>query len=173
MVNPLPGKDHHMTRFTCGIALAALIAAPAMAQAQDANAGMQCADFLALDNQTQGTILLQVEAGSGQGGGAAPGADAEGTAETTIGGGAGRDGSPGTQSGQLPDATDGGTGTGAAPTQSPAADGGTQSGAGTGAAGAPATESLLETVVAACRADQTLTVADAVEQARSGQGTAN
>lgn len=160
-----------MTRFTCGIALAALIAAaaPAMAPAQDANAGMPCADFLALDNQTQGTILLQVAAGSGQGGGAAPGADAEGTAETTIGGGAGRDGSPGTQSGQPPDATDGGTGAGAAPTQSPATDGSAASGATSG----PATESLLETVVAACRSDETLTVGDAVQKAQGGQGTAN
>lgn len=162
-----------MTTFTCSATLLALVVAagPAMAQTQDGNAAMTCADFMALDAQTQGTVLMQVEAGSSDASGT-PGADPGTTPETTIGGGAGTDGSPGTQSGAKPDATDGGTGTGAAPQQAPAAG---DTGAAGDSAGAHvmAMPALLDGVTANCRADQTLTVAAAVAQAKAGTGTAN
>ena len=56
-----------MTPRTRGLVLCAMLA-PAAALAQDqgttGNAAMTCADFVTLDSQTQGTVLLQGQAGT-------------------------------------------------------------------------------------------------------------
>lgn len=175
-----------MKRFTSGVALSALIAAAApaaMAQDSGGNAEMLCGDFLALDGQTQGTVLLQVEA-QNQAPDAGPGATVGESAETTIGGGAGMDGSQGTQSGAepavpetgaAPSGATSGTGTtsggtsGTAGSASPAP--GTGTAAETGAApGAMAMPALLDGVMTACRDDPAMTVADAAKKAKESGG---
>ena len=171
-----------MIRLTRGLMLGALMA-PVAAFAQDqgtsGNGQMTCADFLTLDTQTQGTVLLQVQAGTP---GSTPDSAPGGSAETAIGGGAGLDGSPGTQSGATPDATGGGTTTGAAPEAAPETpptnEGiqGTGSESGSGSGEGMAVPAMLESVTAHCRDTPTATVAAAV-QAAGGQpgegGTAN
>ncbi|MBL9059980.1 MAG: hypothetical protein JNK88_08160, partial [Mangrovicoccus sp.] len=131
-----------MTTFTRSATLLALVLAtgPSMAQTQNGSATMTCTEFLALDSQTQGTVVLQVEAGSSDDSGT-PGADPGTTPETSVGG-AGTDGSPGTQSGAKPDATDGESGAGAAPQQAPAGD--TGAAGDSAGAGGMAMPALLE-----------------------------
>lgn len=159
-----------MTRRTHVLVLCAMMA-PAAALAQDqgttGNSTMTCADFLTLDTQTQGTVLLQEQAGT-------PGAPPDGapgaSAETAIGGGAGLDGSPGTQSGATPDATGGGTTTGATPETPPTNEGIQGTGSDAGSAEGMAMPAMLEAVVAHCRDKPTVTVAEAVRAADNGTG---
>ena len=87
-----------------------------------------------------------------------------------IGGGAGLDGSPGTQSGATPDATGGGTTTGAAPETSPTNEGIQGTGSEAGSAEGMAMPAMLEAVVAHCWENPTATVAEAVRAADSGPG---
>lgn len=181
-----------MKRFTSGVALSALIAAAApaaMAQDSGGNAEMLCGDFLALDGQTQGTVLLQVEAqNQAQAPDAGPDATVGESAETTIGGGAGMDGSQGTQSGAepavpetgaAPSGATSGTGTtsggtsGTAGSASPAPGTGTAGGAAPEAGAAPgamAMPALLDGVMTACRDDPAMTVADAAKKAKESGG---
>ena len=157
-----------MTPRTRSLVLCAMLA-PAAALAQDqgttGNAAMTCADFVTLDSQTQGTVLLQGQAGTP---GAAPDSAPGGSAETAIGGGAGLDGSPGTQSGATPDATGGGTTSGTTP-ETPPTNGGIQ-GTGTEAGEGTAMPAMLEAVVAHCRDNPTATVAEAVRAGGSPTG---
>ena len=159
-----------MTPRTRGLVLCAMLA-PAAALAQDqgttGNAAMTCADFVTLDSQTQGTVLLQGQAGTP---GAAPDSAPGGSAETAIGGGAGLDGSPGTQSGATPDATGGGTTSGATPETPPTNEGIQGTGSDAGSAEGMAMPAMLEAVIAHCRDNPTATVAEAVRAGGSPTG---
>ncbi len=167
-----------MTPRTRGLVLCAMLA-PAAALAQDQGTtgteAMTCADFVSLDSQTQGTVLLQGQAGTP---GAAPDSAPGGSAETAIGGGAGLDGSPGTQSGATPDASGGGTTSGTSAETPPTNEGiqGTGTEAASGAGEGTAMPATLDAVVAHCRDNPTATVAEAVRAGGSptgGGATAN